>query len=79
MSAMKKKPIDLAIDAAGGLTALAKRMEVDPQVLVNWRSRGIPAERVLQVEKATVDPGADVPKVTRHDLRPDLYPREVAA
>lgn len=79
MSAMKKAPIDLAIDAVGSLTDLAKRLEADPQVLVNWRKRGIPAERVLEVEKATIEPGSDVPKVTRHQLRPDLYPEEAKA
>lgn len=35
--------------------------------------RKIPAERVLDLERATNG------KVTRHELRPDLYPRERVA
>lgn len=63
--------INKAIDQAGGLSALAKAMGCRPQVIVNWRSRGIPAERVLQLERAS--------GVKRHELRPDLYPVESAA
>lgn len=81
---MSKKPVDLAIDAVGSLTELARRMEVDPQVIVNWRHRGIPVEQVPAVESATVprdeqdEPvkGA-LPRVTRDRLRPDkpdLFP-----
>lgn len=62
--------INKAIDKAGGLTELARRLGCKPQVISNWRARGIPAERVLQVEQAS---GVD-----RHELRPDLYPREAA-
>jgi len=39
---------------------------------LNGRAR-IPAERVLAIETATGG------KVTRHELRPDLYPVEPAA
>jgi len=66
MSAIKK-----AIRAAGGLSLLAAKLDVTPQVVVNWRKRGIPAERVLDIERATEG------KVTRFQLRPDLYPREM--
>lgn len=81
---MKKPPVDKAIDAVGSLTELARRLGVDPQVIVNWRKRGIPTERVPDVERATIarDPddkpidGAS-PRVLRHELRPDkpdLFP-----
>jgi DNA-binding transcriptional regulator YdaS (Cro superfamily) len=84
MAPMKKPPIDLAIDAVGSLTELARRLGRDPQVLVNWRKRGIPVEEVPAVEAATVArdekdrpmAGAQ-PKVARHQLRPDkphLFP-----
>ena len=73
-----KAALEKAIRAAGGLTALAEKLEVRPQAVHNWRTRGVPAERVLEIEKATVGDGGD-PAVTRHDLRPDLYPVEVAA
>lgn len=33
-----------------------------------WERRGIPAERVLEVERVT--------GIARHELRPDLYPQE---
>lgn len=87
--AMKKPPVDKAIDAAGGLSELARRLSVDPQVIVNWRKRGIPVEQVPAVERATIERGADdkpisgaLPQVTRHELRPDkpdLFPKERAA
>lgn len=70
--------LQAAIDAAGTLTELARRLNVTPQVVSNWRSRGIPAERVLDVERATANDDG-VPMVTRHQLRPDLYPVEQAA
>lgn len=74
------KALVRAIDAAGGLTELAKRMNVKPQVISNWRKRGaVPAERVIDIEKATIDPKNGRPKVLRHDLRPDLYPEDEAA
>ncbi len=53
---------------AGGISVLARRCGVSPQAASKWRNR-IPAERVLQVERATDG------EVSRHDLRPDLYPR----
>lgn len=72
-------PVDLAIDAAGSLTELARRLGVDPQVVVNWRKRGIPVSKVPEVELATIErdeqdqPRAGTaPKVRRHQLRPDL-------
>lgn len=73
-----RNPLERAIGAAGGLTKLADKMKVSPQVVANWRSRGIPAERVLELERATADE-AGMPQVTRHELRPDLYPNEPAA
>lgn len=62
--------LERAIKEAGGLTTFALRIGVKPQVVVNWRARGIPAVRVLDIERATEG------KVTRHELRPDLYPSE---
>jgi len=69
----KKRPIDRAIEAVGGLTKLANKLDVYPQVIVNWRKRGVPAERVIAIEQATCDANGR-PRVLRHDLRPDLYP-----
>lgn len=72
------RPLERAIKVAGGLSELARRLKVEPQVIVNWRKRGIPASRVLEIEKATADKTGR-PRVLRHDLRPDLYPEERAA
>lgn len=56
-----------AIEAAGGLSELAGRMKVKPQVVSNWRTRGIPPERVLAIEEAVQ--GA----VTRFELAPEIH------
>lgn len=58
--------IDRAIDAVGGLTAMAAACEVSPAAVSKWRQK-VPAERVVQIEAATA--GA----VRREELRPDLY------
>jgi DNA-binding transcriptional regulator YdaS (Cro superfamily) len=50
---------------------LARALSVTPGAIWQWAEERVPAERVLQVEKAT--------GVSRHDLRPDLYPREDAS
>ena len=70
--------LDRAIKCAGGLTDLAKRIGVTPQVVANWRTRGVPATRVIEIERATHDKHGR-PRVLRHDLRPDLYPEDRAA
>lgn len=57
-----------AIKRAGGHTALAARLGISAQAV--WKWCRVPAERVLAVEAATNG------EVTRHDLRPDLYPDE---
>lgn len=65
-------PLEKAIENAGGLTALARKLGIQPPSISEWKRRGrVPASRVLQVEAAT--------GVPRHELRPDLYPPEGAA
>lgn len=56
------------------LAGLAKACGVSPQAVHKWLRSGIPAERVLDVERATVPQEGGAPRVTRHELRPDLYP-----
>lgn len=63
--------LERAIERAGGLSALASAIGVTPQVVVNWRKRGVPPERCAEIERATEG------TVTRADLRPDIF--EVAA
>jgi DNA-binding transcriptional regulator YdaS (Cro superfamily) len=58
--------------AKSGLTdrTLAAALGVSDELVRLWRNghRRIPAERVLAIEKIT--------KISRHVLRPDIYPRE---
>lgn len=64
----RERALKRAIAAAGGLTALADPLGITPQAIWNWQE--VPARRVLAVERIT--------GVSRHDLRPDLYPKERA-
>lgn len=54
-----------ALDAVGGVAKLAALLDIRHQAVSQWRSRRIPAERILEIEQAT--------GVPRHELRPDLY------
>lgn len=58
--------VQQAIDAAGGTAALAMRLGIQAPSIYSWRR--VPAVRVLAVEAIT--------GISRHDLRPDIYPRE---
>lgn len=70
-SSITDTPIQRAARAAGGQSALARRVGVQPQSVNLWVRHGrVPAERVLAVEAAT--------GVPRHELRPDLYPEPTA-
>ena len=68
---MRNDALGRAVAEVGGVAALARAINVTPQAVSQWDK--VPAERVLAVEKATGG------KVTRQDLRPDLYPVGVAA
>ena len=59
-----------AIDAAGSQSELARRLGTRQSTVSSWllRSGRVPAEFVLKVEAAT--------GISRHDLRPDIYPIE---
>lgn len=63
---MSNLPLARAIAAAGSGVALAKIVGVTPMAVSYWKVRGVPAHQVLMIESAT--------GVSRHDLRPDLYP-----
>lgn len=64
--------IEQAVRLAGGQTALAKALKgkhpnVKQQNVWKWlRAKRVSAEFVLAIEAAT--------GVSRHDLRPDIYP-----
>lgn len=70
VSAMSTDGLDAAISKAGSQKALADLLGLRQSHISNWKNRNkrIPAERVLDVERAT--------GVPRHELRPDLYPLE---
>jgi hypothetical protein len=52
-----------------------RKRPVSYQVIQHWvKTKNIPAQWVLDVEKATIDQQTKRPKVTRHQLRRDLYP-----
>lgn len=63
--------IDRAADVLGGQRALAEAMGITPQAVNKWKTSRVPAERVLDLERVT--------GVSRHEIRPDIYPREAVA
>jgi len=78
---MTSKHLKKAVDLAGGQAALARKLserlgrEFKQQNVWNWLYREVsilPAEVVIPIEQI-VDG-----KVTRHQLRPDIYPAEKA-
>lgn len=70
---MSKSPLARAVEIAGGQSAFARLVGVSQPTVWAWldKSRPLPAEFVLKTEAET--------GISRHDLRPDLYPRENAA
>lgn len=65
---LKAAALDDAKKAVRGNTGLSRALkgEITPQAVSQWKQ--VPAERVLDVERAT--------GVSRHRLRPDLYPEQ---
>jgi DNA-binding transcriptional regulator YdaS (Cro superfamily) len=63
---MSNTPLERAINAAGGLTKLAASLHITKQAVAQWDE--VPPLRVLEVERAS--------GVSRHELRPDLYPTD---
>ena len=67
---MRDNNLEKAINLVGGTVALAKLISVTPQAISQWDR--VPAERVLAVEEATKG------KITRNQLRSDLYPENIS-
>ena len=65
------RALDAAVAHAGSWSELAALLSdtdsITPQGVFRWTVKGIPAERVVDIEKATGG------RVLRQDLRPDLY------
>ncbi len=71
MNAITQTPLQKAVAIAGGQTALARKINLKQAYVWGWLQSGrIPAERVIAVEAAT--------GISRHELRPDIYPVENA-
>jgi TorA maturation chaperone TorD len=64
-----------AVDIVGGQAKLARLLGVTQPNVWHWlhKSERVPGEYVLKIEQATGG------KVSRHDLRPDLYPRDMTS
>jgi TorA maturation chaperone TorD len=60
---MRDEGLQLAINAVGGIAALARRLGISQPSVSNWNR--IPADRISSVEAAT--------GISRSLLRPDLY------
>lgn len=62
-----------AIEALGGQSALGRIIGKNQSTVHDWvrKQKPLPAEHVLTVEAAT--------GISRHELRPDLYPVEDTA
>ena len=69
---METAALEKAIKIVGSQTALAEACGVKQQHVSYWlhEAKRIPAEQVLSIERATGH------QVSRHDLRPDIYPKE---
>lgn len=65
-----------AIRHIGGQTALARLLDTRQSTVRSWLERGqpLPAEYVLRVEAELRRRGI---AISRHDLRPDIYPLEL--
>jgi DNA-binding transcriptional regulator YdaS (Cro superfamily) len=63
--------VERVIEGGGGVFNLATKCGVSHQAVYKWRRTGIPPKRVLLLERLS--------GVSRHDLRPDLYPPSESA
>lgn len=64
----RKEALKRAIEKSGGLAGIAEPLGITPQAVSQWDE--VPPLRVLAVER--------ISGVSRHELRPDLYPPELA-
>lgn len=63
-----KAALKKALEIVGGPSALSRELRITSQAVSQWRRA--PARQVLKIERIT--------GVSRHELRPDFYPREHA-
>ena len=62
---MREIVFDRIIKAAGSQAELARALDIKPQSVIKWRGRGVPPDRVLEIERLT--------GVSRHEIRPDVF------
>ncbi|WP_328277706.1 transcriptional regulator [Sphingobium sp.] len=67
---LSESPLARAVRVAGSQSAFGRLIGRNQSTVHDWLSedKPLPAEHVLAVEEAT--------GISRHDLRPDIYPRE---
>lgn len=65
---MKNDAIELLKKHYGSQTAIAKRFDLLPMAITQWKKRGVPVKYCPQIEADT--DGA----VTCHQIRPDVFP-----
>jgi DNA-binding transcriptional regulator YdaS (Cro superfamily) len=58
--------VQQAADKVGSMSELARRLGISHPALFRWKK--VPAERVLKLEQ--------ISGISRHDIRPDIYPRD---
>lgn len=61
------KALRCAIDETGGIFKFSKLIGVSFQAVYRWFDNGVPAERAVKIERLTKG------KVTRQELRPDIF------
>jgi DNA-binding transcriptional regulator YdaS (Cro superfamily) len=61
----QRAALDRAIKQAGGIVAAAEKLGVTVSAIGYWRKKGLPPERVREIETLT--------GVPRAELRPDLF------
>ena len=62
------RQIKYVVNVAGGYAALARALGITPQSIIKWKQ--IPGDRVLKIEELT--------RISRHELRPDIFGEKVA-
>lgn len=72
-SQQASEALNRAIDTLGSQVATARLLGVTQGAVSKWVRKGLPLppEHVLKIEAAS--------GVSKHDLRPDIYPRETLA
>ena len=68
--------LETYLSRRGAATEMGRALGITHSAVLQWIKNGVPAERVLAIEVASGG------KLSRHDLRPDLFgpaPQLVAA